>query len=253
MEVSLKEILEFAKKIDSLIEERVEVIHKMKSTDEYQSEKIDLLSLSLSKAQGQFKTIIFNKENPYLGLGYSDLTQILDMLRAPLSENELSLSQELKIDDDAMVTLHTVLRHSSGQWISSRARIVPKKDDVKAFESAVNIHKKILILGLLGVAVSGDPMDDDGEIAMADARGIIAKGPSTKYNPKEQSFERINKTQLEELEYELAQYPDIAENLLDQMRIQSLADLPKSQFRVVLTRAREITKFRNNGRKIETP
>jgi len=251
MEIELKDILAFSKEIDVLIDQRANQIVQNKKTDPYQSEKIDLLSLSLSKAQAEFKPIIFDRQNPYLGLGYTELSNILESIRKPLSNNELSLSQTLKLSDDATVTLHTVLRHSSGQWIESRTRIVPRKDDIKAFESALNANKRLSILALLNIAVTGDPLDDDSEIAMADARQIMAKGPSTKYNPREQSFERISKEQLEELEYTMEEYPDIAETLMDQMGIQSLADLPKSQYKSVITKSREIVQFRNKGRKIK--
>ncbi len=79
---------------------------------------------------------------------------------------------------------------------------------------------------------------------MVDAREIIAKGPSNKYNPKEQSYETITKEQLEELELELQGYPDIAEEVLSKMRLQSLADLPKSKFQVSVQRIREIKQIR---------
>ena len=251
MEIQIKDLIEWSQSLDKLVEEKAKKILKEMKTDPYQSEKVDLLSLSLSKAQADFKPIILDKQNPYLGMAYTELNTVLVAVRAGLSQNELALSQTLEVDDDATVTLHTILRHSSGQWIESRSRIVPKKDDIKAFESSVNINKRISILALLGVAVQGDINDDDGEIAMADQRQIIAKGPSTKYNPREQSFERINKTELDEIEYELGQYPDIAETLLEQMNLTSLADLPKSQFRVVIKRAREIVLFRNKGRAIK--
>lgn len=250
-QTSLENILKFSKDLNELIEQRANKIVQQQKTDPYQSEKIDLLSLSLSKAQKEFKPIIFDRQNPYLGLGYTELSNILDSVRKPLSDNELSLSQTLKISNDATVTLHTVLRHSSGQWIESRARIVPRKDDIKAFESALNANKRLSILALLNIAVTGDPMDDDAELAMAEARQIMAKGPSTKYDPRQQSMQRIDKTQLDELEYELEEYPDIAETLMDQMGIQSLADLPKSQYKAVIKKAREIVQFRNKGRQIK--
>ena len=80
---------------------------------------------------------------------------------------------------------------------------------------------------------------------MVGARGIIAKGPSTKYNPVNQSSEPITKDQLEELELELSEYPDIAEEVLKKMEIQSLADLPKSAFGTSIRRVRQLKALRN--------
>ena len=62
---------------------------------------------------------------------------------------------------------------------------------------------------------------------------------------KKESFEAITREQIEELEYELAEYPDLAESILDGLRIQSLADMPKSQYGVSIRRIREIKQLRN--------
>lgn len=79
---------------------------------------------------------------------------------------------------------------------------------------------------------------------------MIAKGPAltNKYNPKEQSYETVTREQLEELEYELAEYPDLAEEILGKLHLQSLADLPKSKYQVSLNRIREIKNARNNSK-----
>lgn len=97
---------------------------------------------------------------------------------------------------------------------------------------------------MIGVATSDE--DDDGEIAMAEARDIIAKGPrlNTKYDPKLESYETITKEQLEELEYELKRCPDLAEEIMDGLKIQSLADMPKSKYMISITRIREIKNMR---------
>ena len=54
----------------------------------------------------------------------------------------------------------------------------------------------------------------------------------------------MTKEQLEELEYELADYPDIAEKVLDGLHLQNLADMPKSKYMSSLTRIREIKMVR---------
>ena len=82
---------------------------------------------------------------------------------------------------------------------------------------------------------------------MVNTRDVIAKGPSIKYNPKDQSFDTITREQLDEMEYELSEYPDIADQVLNGLQIQSLADCPKSKYQVSMTRIREIKKLRNEG------
>lgn len=103
-------------------------------------------------------------------------------------------------------------------------------------------------MAILGITVAHDPSDDDAEVAMIQHRDIIAKGPSNKYNPKDQSHETITREQIEELEYELAEVPDLAEHVLDKLQIQSLADMPKSKYMVSLQRIRELKHKRNNAK-----
>jgi hypothetical protein len=96
-------------------------------------------------------------------------------------------------------------------------------------------------MSLLGIVPTYDPGDDNGEIAMVKSNEYIARGPSEKANnPKNQSMDVIKKHELEELERELRDYPELAENLLDKLMLQSLADLPASQYRTTLIRIRKI-------------
>jgi hypothetical protein len=68
---------------------------------------------------------------------------------------------------------------------------------------------------------------------------------SKKYDPLEQASEVVTKEQLEELEYELAEYPDLAEEIMEKLHIQSIADLPRSKYMISLKRIREIKQLRN--------
>ena len=81
---------------------------------------------------------------------------------------------------------------------------------------------------------------------MVKANQYIAVGASEKLDPKKQSMDVISKHQLEELETELRNFPDLAANLLDKLMLQSLADLPASQYRTTLIRIRKIKEEYNN-------
>jgi hypothetical protein len=107
--------------------------------------------------------------------------------------------------------------------------------------------KRDQLSDLLGISWGHE--DDDGERSMFDQRDVKGKGVaiSTKYNPKETSPEVISKDQLEELEYELSEYPDLAEMVLDGLKIQSLADMPKVKYMVSVQRVRELKRLRNEG------
>jgi hypothetical protein len=209
----------------------------------YRSPEVKDLFSALAKAQGEMQAASMNKENPYFKSRYADFAEIVRASRPALTKNGLAVMQEIKITEDGQSVLHTLLTHASGQWIESRMRIIPPKNDIQSISSYVTYLKRLCYASLIGVAVGEE--DDDGEIAMANARQIVAKGPSNTYNPKEQSLDTVTKEQIEELEYELADHPDLAEEIMDKLRLQSLADMPKTKYHVSLQRIREIKGIRN--------
>ncbi len=213
----------------------------------YHSEQVSELYTALAKAQGEYEPVEFNRTNPYLDLQYVDLCNLIRATRKALTKYGLALTQYIETPDDGSTILHTRLLHNSGQWMETRARILPIKNDIAAYESALNVQKRLSVMALLGVVPSNDPGDDDGEMAMVKSNEYIAVGPSEKLNPKKQSLDVISKHQLEELETELKDFPDLAENLLTKLMLQSLADLPASQYRTTLIRIRKI-KEEYNGR-----
>jgi hypothetical protein len=237
----------FEKEVSKEIRDIVDKNTIQKNT--YQSEKINELAKAFSKAQSEYSSVIYNRENPYFKSQYADLHAILKAVRPALAANGLSFYQYTEISDGTGATiLHSRLLHQSGQWIETKSRLIPAKNDQQTYGSTLTYQKRYAAMTLLGITASNDIIDDDAEIAMATAKNIIAKGPTNKYNPKEQSHATITKEQLEELEYELVECPDIAEDILDKMHLQSLADLPKSKFLVSIKRVREIKRLRNEGK-----
>ena len=211
----------------------------------YRSTEIKELAVALAKAQGEMPVAGLNKQNPYFKSSYADLTSIVSASRPSLAKYGLSVVQNILRNEDGQSILHTILLHSSGQYIESRMIINPPKIDIQTVSSFTTYLKRMAYASLVGV-VTGDE-DDDGEVAVAEHREVFAKGTAlnTKYNPRE-TGETITKEQLQELEYELAEYPDIAEDMLTKMQLQSIADLPKSKYHAAITRVREI-KNRRNG------
>ena len=235
----LDAIKELRESVDLLKEKQYE------SANPSRSESLNELFAALAKSQAEMKTAGLNAQNPYFKSAYADLAEIVRVSRPALTKNGLSVIQQIMPNDDGQNILHTILAHSSGQWIETRMRILPSKPDVQSLASYITYLRRYSYAAIVGV-VSADE-DDDGEVAVHAEREVFAKGTAlnTKYNPKEQSYETITKEQLEELEYELAEYPDIASQVLEGLKIQSLADMPKSKFLVSTKRIREIKNTRN--------
>jgi len=243
----LNDIIDIMAHLDKKLGLAVKHINETQQKDQYSSDKIDLIATALAKAQGEYKPVYCNRENPYFKSSYADLDAILKAVRPALSKYALSFIQQPRTDKDGSIMLHSILMHSSGQWIESRVRVVPPKNDAQSFGSTMTYQRRYAAVSILGVAISDDVIDDDAERAMVASRDVMAKGTSLnrKYNPKEQSGKVITKEQLEELEYELGEYPDIAEQVMDGLKLQSIADMPSTKYQVSINRIREIKNMRN--------
>ena len=209
------------------------------------SKEIKDLCAAIAKAQSEIKIAGLTKENPYFKSRYADLAEMIRVSRPALSKNGLSVIQQVIQNEDGQNILNTILLHSSGQWIESRMRIVPPKNDVQSMGSYITYLKRYAYGSLVGVVASDE--DDDGEVAVHEHRENFNKGTGLnhKYNPKQQSYETITKEQLEELRYELKSHTDLAEEILEKMKIQSLSDMPKNKFLASIKRIREIVRKRD--------
>jgi len=209
------------------------------------SENLNELFTALAKAQAEMKTAGTNNTNPYFKSKYADLADIVRASRPALSKNGLSVIQQILPNEDGQNMLHTILGHISGQWIETRMRILPTKQDIQSIASYITYLRRYSYAAMVGVVSSDE--DDDGEIAMIPEREGFMKATNLnhKYNPKENKYETITKEQLEELEYELENHTDIAEMILEGLKMQSLADMPKEKFLAGIKRIREIKNSRN--------
>lgn len=238
----LEELTQISAELKDLSHIKVIRLHRP-----YLSPEVKEIYAALAKAQADIALADRDSENPYFKSKYANLASFIQASRPALTKNGLSLSHRIEINDDGQNILVCTLGHASGQYVESRMRILPPKNDIQSFGSYVTYLRRYSYAALCGLADS----DDDGEVAVAETRETFAKGTAlnTKYNPKEQSIETLSREQIDEMEYELAEYSDIAEQVLDGLRIQSIADIPKSKYRAAITRIREIKELRNTGKK----
>lgn len=231
--------------IKSLRKEIQEIKKEHTCTFPNRSAEIHELVTALAKAQAEYAMVSANKENPYFKSRYADYTEHVKATRPALTKYGLSVDQALVNNDDGQIVLVTTLSHASGQWKESRLKVIPPKNDIQSFGSHLAYLKRHTYSSLVGSVVDTDD-DDDGEKSVATQREVYAKGVAinTKYNPRENSGETITKEQLEELEYELGDYDDITEQVLDGLKIQNLADMPKDKFLISVKRIREIKNAR---------
>lgn len=236
--------------LEKYLEKRVNKRLIQQSPEPYESDKTDQICTALAKAQGEFPKIETNRANNFLFNQYSDLDIIMRTIRAALSINGLSLTQQTKLDNDKTV-LVTRLRHKSAQFIETRSRILPSKNDIQSYSSAMKAMKRHDIMSLLNITIVDDLDDDDGEHDMQSIREErnTGTGINTRYKAKQESFEPVSQHQANELQYMLGDYPDIAEQILETLKVQTIADLPRSKFRAVKEQAQKIINAREGKNK----
>lgn len=247
--MNFDEQLAYLDKLDAYITKRASLLSSQQPGDTYRSERIDDLVGALSEAQGLYPRITFNRKDSYFEEEYVDFDTIMAAVRPVLSKHGLAVVQQQRIHENGMTLLHTILTHNTGQWMESRARILPLKEGAKIYASELNFQKSQALQALLGVTVTNDSADDNAYMAMMPTRMTSEKGTAINHMVENVSRDTITKEQLEELEYELAEYEDLAKMILDQWKLQALADMPKSKYMKAITKIREIKLLRSGIKK----
>jgi hypothetical protein len=188
------------------------------------------LFTALAKAQSEFDIAGNNSVNPHFRHKYASLADLVKASRPALCKHGLSVIQRI-VHDNAVTILESILGHASGQFISSSFIINPIKTDIQSLGSYLTYLRRYAYAALVGVISQNE--DDDGEQAIS--------RENNRQEVKEPSkVEKITLDQLEQLQYELTNHTDIAEDILQKMNISSLAELPKYTFQKSIDRIRTI-------------
>ncbi len=194
---------------------------------------------ALASATLEYKPLRFNRQNGFNKQVYADLAAIQEATRTALAKNGIFFMQEPK-DIDGTTFLFSTLCHSSGQDIECKSRlIVPgytgAKSDNQRFGESLAYLKRQIAQAMLGIVADNDPEDnDDADVSESQYNKTIRKsmgGDDTPAHVDQGVFsERITMDQLDDLYYELEDYPVMTKSLLKGMEIKQLADMPKAKF-----------------------
>lgn len=210
-----------------------EIVKRDYEKETYQTENLNELFGALAKAQGGFAIASKSSENSFFRSSYADITALVEASRPSLASNGLCIIQNIIHTPEGFLQLHTILGHTSGQWIKSVMRLQPVKTDIQELGKYISYTKRYSMGAIIGV-VSIDE-DDDGENEMREIRRRDGKNEPIKpdigkVNSKQKSLDVLSVEQLQELEYELADYPDMAEEICRKMGVSHISQFPKSQF-----------------------
>lgn len=197
------------------------------------------LYAALAKATLEYKNVTFNRINSFNKQVYADLDIIQKSTRGALARNGLVFMQEPK-DEDGTTFLYSTLGHSSGQEKVCKSRLIiaaytGAKSDHQRFGESLAYLKRQVAQCMLGIVANNDPEDNDDADASStqyDNESRKAMGGDSSPAQVDQGIftEKITKDQLEDLYYELRDYPVMTASLLRGMEIKTLADMPKAKY-----------------------
>ncbi len=144
------------------------------------SESIQDLAVALCAAQGEMKAVKKEADNPFFNSTYASLEGVIKHCRPILFKNGLSIVQGPSGDGDVVI-VHTLLLHSSGQWIETETTVkpVPVKIDRGSAEkavtpqatgSAITYARRYGYMAIIGLASSDD---DDGSTASQTKKSFV--------------------------------------------------------------------------------
>lgn len=202
-------------------------------------EQRDKLYEALAKAKLEYKNVTFNRINSFNKQVYADLDLIQKATNRALATHGLVFIQEPR-DEDGTTFLYSTLGHASGQEIVCKSRlIVPgytgAKSDNQRFGESLAYLKRQVAQCMLGVVANNDPEDNDDADASEtqynnESRRSLAGDPKPAHIDQGVFTEKITREQLDELYYELQDYPIMTDSLKKALEIQSLSDMPKAKY-----------------------
>ena len=190
------------------------------------STEIKDLAAALAKAQSEMSTASLSSTNPFFKSKYADFGEIVKASRPALTANGLSVSQPIIIENDSHV-LVTILLHSSGQYIQSKMKLAPAKQDIQSLGSHITYLKRYCYAALICVVVGED---DDGESDMQ----------RDNYKSEPNNIVYVTTEQLDYLEEELQDHIDIAQQVLKGLNITTLSKMPRHVFNASMRRIKEL-------------
>ena len=135
------------------------------------SESLVSLAPALAQVQAEVEHAAKNAANAFLqdrgarGVHkYADITEVIDTIREVMGKHGFSYSQHPGFRDGnegALITLETLLLHSSGEWIKSEAATPLERVTAQGVGSAITYLRRYALTSIIGLGQE----DDDAQEA----------------------------------------------------------------------------------------
>lgn len=195
------------------------------------SEKISEIAKAMSAAQKAMRPASYDKTNPHFRSKYSSFASIWESVRAPLSDNGLSVFQDVTTCADG-VSIVTRLMHNSGEWIEFGPFVLPvNKRDAQGVGSACTYGKRYALCAALGIVSDDDTSDDDGHRATQTAQNQQETQQVITIKINEYQYNTLMKL-LSECDDEWVE--KLSKHIFEKMKIKFWRELPAGNYDLLI-------------------
>lgn len=128
--------------------------------NEIMSPTVAKIAEALAAAQREMSGAKKDSANPFFKSKYADLAAVVGAIREPFAKHGIAHSQMPGCDGDGHY-VDTLLIHSSGEWLKSRIRMNPTKEDPQGIGSVTTYMRRYALQAMAGLEAE----DDDGNHA----------------------------------------------------------------------------------------
>ena len=142
------------------------------------SETLAKLGTALAAAQAEIENATKNAKNPHFKSNYADLAEIINTTKPVLTKHGLAVVQVPGFYD-GVVTVETMLLHTSGEWIRGVSGAPAQKQDPQGVGSAVTYLRRYSLAAVCCIAQE----DDDSNSASEGPEKLPAQRSTPKADP----------------------------------------------------------------------
>ena len=148
------------------------------------SEQLNELFAALSKAQGEICNAKKDSVNPFFKSKYADLAEVLNVSKEALASNDLCVTQMPSYCvETGVVTVTTIIGHSSGQWVESEMDAVAEKMDAQTLGKLITYLRRYSYSAVVGIAQEDDDGNEAAKKAPQKATQKATQKPPVKRRP----------------------------------------------------------------------
>ena len=175
------------------------------STEEVTNEKLVVkigpeFATAMAKLQGELENV--KKDSEGYGYNYSNLASVIASSKEVLSQNGFSVMQPLTSSNDSLVSITTILAHSSGQYIQSDASLavieMKKCNKAQGAGASLSYLRRYALQSILGMTSEDNDASSEGPVKKVDnnsSGGYTAKKSTSFRATKKEVAKSVEKTE----------------------------------------------------------